>query len=37
MSDASPDPRHRHFETVGSISAMLVGVAALYVSRDLSG
>ena len=27
-------PWHRHFETVGSISAIIVGVAALYVSWD---
>lgn len=27
-------PWHRHFETVGSISAIVVGVAALYVSWD---
>tara|TARA_Y100001933_G_scaffold50415_1_gene49289 strand:+ start:4613 stop:5275 length:663 start_codon:yes stop_codon:yes gene_type:complete len=33
---AGPDrkPWHRHFETVGSISAIVVGVAALYVSWD---
>lgn len=27
-------PWHQHFETVGSISAIVVGVAALYVSWD---
>lgn len=27
-------PWHRHFETVGSISAIVVGLAALYVSWD---
>lgn len=27
-------PWHRHFETVGSITAIIVGVAALYVSWD---
>jgi hypothetical protein len=27
-------PWHRHFETIGSISAIVVGVAALYVSWD---
>lgn len=27
-------PWHRHFETVGSITAIVVGVAALYVSWD---
>ncbi len=30
----SRKPWHRHFETVGSISAIIVGVAALYVSWD---
>ena len=37
MSRSSPrsrKPWHRHFETVGSISAIVVGVAALYVSWD---
>lgn len=29
-------PWHRHFETVGSISAIVVGVAALFVSWDQS-
>ena len=40
---ASPEPHpirkrpwHRHFETVGSISAIIVGVAALFVSWDQS-
>ena len=27
-------PWHQHFETVGSIVAILVGLAALYVSWD---
>ncbi|MEN1729187.1 MAG: hypothetical protein AAGJ52_12175 [Pseudomonadota bacterium] len=27
-------PWHQHFETIGSISAIIVGVAALYVSWD---
>jgi hypothetical protein len=30
----SRKPWHRHFETVGSISAIVVGIAALYVSWD---
>lgn len=29
-------PWHQHFETIGSITAIVVGVAALYVSSDQS-
>jgi len=34
VSKPEKKPWHRHFETVGSISAIVVGVAALYVSWD---
>lgn len=34
MSEPQRKPWHQHFETVGSISAIVVGVAALYVSWD---
>lgn len=35
MSDSTTrKPWHQHFETVGSITAIVVGVAALYVSWD---
>lgn len=34
MSDAQHKPWHRHFETIGSITAIVVGIAALYVSWD---
>jgi hypothetical protein len=32
--ESSRKPWHRHFETVGSITAIVVGLAALYVSWD---
>jgi len=34
VSSREKKPWHLHFETVGSISAIVVGVAALYVSWD---
>jgi hypothetical protein len=35
MPESPPrKPWHRHFETVGSITAIIVGIAALYVSWD---